>query len=483
MIGKLNKNIIIEVIIVSLQGFYLLPHPPIVIPEVGKGEEEKISDTSSSLHQVGKEISKKAPSTIILITPHGTMFQDAISLSYEDEICGDLKKFAAPSISRKLQINKALTSKIYELAQKESVASILATNSLLNKYNISLSIDHGSLVPLYFIDKYYEQYKFVHITYAPLSDIDLYKFGVCINKAVEELKEEAIFIASGDLSHKLKEEGPYGYNPFGEKFDKEFLHNLENGDVKAIFNMEKETVYNAGECGMRSTAILLGALEGNKFRGELLSYEGTFGVGYGVMKINIISKDESMLEELKKIRSAVNEKRKHESDPYVRLAIESLTSYLQTGKQLKKLPDYVTAEMKDTQRGVFVSLKKYGNLRGCIGTIFPKNNSIAEEIISNAISAGLNDPRFNEVDENEILDIVFSVDVLTEPKPASIEELNPKKYGVIVQSKGKTGLLLPDLEGVNSIEEQLAIALEKAGIVPNEEYTIQKFEVIRHKEG
>lgn len=139
--------------------------------------------------------------------------------------------------------------------------------------------------------------------------------------------------------------------------------------------------------------------------------------------------------------------------------------------------------MKDTQRGVFVSLKKYGNLRGCIGTIFPKNNSIAEEIISNAISAGLNDPRFNEVDENEILDIVFSVDVLTEPKPASIEELNPKKYGVIVQSKGKTGLLLPDLEGVNSIEEQLAIALEKAGIVPNEEYTIQKFEVIRHKEG
>lgn len=485
-IGKTNLHTkckyYIEVIFVSLQGFYLLPHPPIVIPEVGKGEEEKISDTSNSLHTVGKEIAQKSPSTIILITPHGTMFQDAIALSYEDEISGDLKNFGVPNVSMRLPINKALTNKIYELAYGEGIAVAMATNSLLNKYNTSLSLDHGAMVPLYFINKYYKDYKLVHITYAALSDIDLYKVGISINKAVEELGENAVFIASGDLSHKLKEEGPYGYDPFGEKFDKEFLHYLEKGDVNGVFSMDKETICNAGECGRRSTAILLGALEGKKFNGELLSYEGNFGVGYGVMKFNILSKDVSKLEELESLRSAAYEKRKNQSDPYVRLARESLTNYLNTGKDLKQLPDYATEEMKNIKRGVFVSLKKHGDLRGCIGTIFPTTSSVAEEIIRNAIEAGLNDPRFNEVEQEELLDIDFSVDVLTEPEPSSKEELNPKEYGVIVKSKGKTGLLLPDLEGVDTVEDQLSIALQKAGIDPYEEYIIQKFKVIRHKE-
>jgi AmmeMemoRadiSam system protein A/AmmeMemoRadiSam system protein B len=467
---------------VSLQGFYLLPHPPIVLPEVGKGEEEKISNTSNNLHKVGKEISQKAPSTIIIVTPHGTMFEDAIVLSYEDQISGDLKNFGVPKVSMKLEINKPLTSKIHELAGSEHISSVMATNSMLSRYNISLSLDHGAMVPLYFINKYYHNYKLVHITYAALSDIDLYKFGICISKAVEELKENAIFIASGDLSHKLKAEGPYGYDPSGEKFDKEFLHQLEIGDVKGVFSIDREIVCNAGECGRRSTAILLGALEGKKFNGELLSYEGTFGVGYGVMKFNVLSQGEPKLEQLEALRSAINENRKHQRDPYVRLAIESLTTFLNNRKKLKTFPDYVTDEMKNSKGGVFVSLKKHGNLRGCIGTILPTTNSIAEEIIQNAVSAGLNDPRFNEVEEKELLDIIFSVDVLTEPKPCSKDELNPKIYGVIVTNKGRKGLLLPDLEGVNTVEEQLSIALEKAGIGPFEEYTIQKFKVIRHKE-
>ncbi len=466
----------------SLQGFYLMPHPPIVIPEVGKGEEEKISDTSNSLHILGKEIAKKSPKTIILITPHGTMFQDAIALSYEDEISGDLKDFGVSNVYMKLPINKALTNKLYELSYKDGISVVMATNSLLNKYNTSLFLDHGAMIPLYFINKYYKDYKLVHITYAALNDIDLYKFGININKAVEDLKENAIVIASGDLSHKLKEEGPYGYSPFGKKFDTEFLELLQKGDVKGVFSMDEEIICNAGECGRRSTNILLGTLEDKKFNGELLSYEGTFGVGYGVMQFNIISKDTAKLEQLEAIRSDAYEKRKNESDAYVTLARESLTQYLNTGKGIDKMPDYVTEEMKNTKRGVFVSLKKHGDLRGCIGTIFPTTSSIAEEIIRNAIEAGLNDPRFNEVEQEELFDIIFSVDVLTEPETSSKEELNPKEYGVIVRSKGKTGLLLPDLEGVNTVEEQLSIALKKAGIEPYEQYTIQKFKVIRHRE-
>lgn len=469
-------------IFVSINGFYLLPHPPIVLPEIGKGEEKNIMSTGKSFNTIGKEIAEKSPSTIILITPHGVMFQDAISLSYQDEIYGDLKSFGVPSVSMKLPINKALTKKIYELAYSDGISSVLTTNSLLKKYNTSIFLDHGAMVPLYFINKYYKNYKFVHITYTALNDIDLYKFGIDINKAVEELNEDTVIIASGDLSHKLKEEGPYGYSPYGEKFDREFLKHLEKGDVKGVFSIDKETIHNAGECGRRSVTIMLGTLDDKKFSGDILSYEGTFGVGYGVMRFNIISQDTSKLEQLESIKRTDYEKRKQQSDPYVRLARESLTAFLNTGEYIKNIPNYVTTEMKNNKRGAFVSLKKDGELRGCIGTVFPAADSIAEEIIRNAVEAGISDPRFSEVDKNELMDIDISVDILTEPEPASLEDLNPKEYGVIVKNKYKSGLLLPDLEGVNTVDEQLSIVLKKAGIKPYEEYTLQKFKVIRHKE-
>jgi len=466
----------------SLQGFYLLPHPPIVIPEVGKGEEEKISNTSKNFDIVAKEIGQKEPDSIILITPHGTMFQDAISLSYEDEISGSMREFGAPTVSMKLSVHKELTSKIYELAYSEGISAVMATNSLLNQYDAFVRLDHGAMVPLYFINKYYRDYKLVHITYAALSDIDLYKFGISIAKAVEALNENAIIIASGDLSHSLKEEGPYKYSPAGEKFDTEFLHHLSKGDATSVFRMDKEMVCDAGECGRRSVAILIGTLDTHKFNGDLLSYEGTFGVGYGIMKFNILAEETSKLEELESIRSEAYEKKQNQGNPHVRLARESLTTFITTENNLEELPHYVTDEMKNSQRGVFVSLKKHGDLRGCIGTVFPTTDNVAKEIIRNAIEAGVNDPRFFPVEEDELLDIDFSVDVLTEPEPSSREDLNPKEYGVIVRSKGKTGLLLPDLEGVDTVEEQLSIALQKADIEPFEEYTIERFKVIRHKE-
>ncbi|MBL4934656.1 AmmeMemoRadiSam system protein A [Clostridium sp. YIM B02515] len=466
----------------SIEGFYLMPHPPIVVPEVGKGEEEKISATGQSMHELGKEIKEIAPDTIIVVTPHGTMFQDAIALAYEEKLRGSLINFGVPNVTLELSLDKKLTNKIHQIAAENNIPVVMANNELLEMYETSVTIDHGALVPLYFINEHYKDFKLVHITYAPFSDIELYKFGMMITKAVEEVNEKVVFIASGDLSHRLKEEGPYAYSPYGEKFDKEFLELLEKGDILKLFGMDRETVCNSGECGRRSVFIMLGALEGKRFNGNLLSYEGTFGVGYGVMKFNVLSEDSSKLKDIENLRKLNHKKKLQQTDPYVRLARESLTTYLTKGIELKTIPDYIPEEMKNIRRGVFVSLKKYGELRGCIGTILPTTNSVAEEIIRNAIEAGVNDPRFSEVEEDELLDIDFSVDVLTEPEPAKKEELNPKEYGVIVRSRGRSGLLLPDLEGVDSVDEQISIALSKAGIDLYDDYTLEKFRVIRHKE-
>jgi AmmeMemoRadiSam system protein A len=133
---------------------------------------------------------------------------------------------------------------------------------------------------------------------------------------------------------------------------------------------------------------------------------------------------------------------------------------------------------------VFVSLKKNGNLRGCIGTIEPVQENMAAEIIHNAVSAGLNDPRFWPVELEELPELEISVDVLTAPEPVNdFRELDPKKYGVIVSSKGRKGVLLPDIEEITTVEEQIHVAMMKAGIKPDEPVKIERFQVKRYKEG
>lgn len=460
--------------------YYTMPHPPIVIPEVGRGGEEKIKNTYNACKSIGKEISELKPDTIIVITPHGTMFSDAIALSFESSISGSLKQFRAPEVSMNFQIDLDLTQKIIDKADEDDIPTAEITSNFLKRYGREYELDHGTIVPLYFIKDKYSSFKLIHITYGGLSPLQLYKFGKLIKEVVEESNKNAVFIGSGDLSHRLKDEGPYDYHPHGEKFDSEIIALLSKGDVSGIFNMNCEMVENAGECGLRSYYIMLGAMEGNEIKGELLSYEGTFGVGYAVMKFELNSSDRDILSEITEEKRKKYMERKSNEDVYVRLARESLTHYLIEGS-LMEMPSYVTEEMLNTKRGVFVSLKKFGALRGCIGTIFPVTESIAEEIMRNAIEAGEGDPRFSPVSESELPDIVFSVDVLTEPIVASKEELNPKKYGVVVRSGRKSGLLLPDLEGVKTVEEQLSIVLNKASISPNENYSIEKFQVIRHK--
>jgi len=464
----------------KITDYFTMPHPPIIIPEVGRGEEKRIKNTYDSCERIGLEIAEIKPDIIIVVTPHGAMFSDAIALSYENSISGNLKQFGAPKVSMSFEIDMDITKKIIDKSDKNNIQTVKVNGSLLKKYDREYELDHGSIVPLYFIKDKYNSFKLIHITYGGLTPIQLYKFGKLIKEVVEESNENAVFIGSGDLSHRLKDEGPYDYSPYGEKFDGEIINLLIEGDVVGVFNLDPEMIGNAGECGLRSYYIMLGAMDGNKIKGELLSYEGTFGVGYAVMKFELSSSDRNILPEITLEKRKKYNKRINNEDIYVRLARESLTHYLIDGSYMD-VPIYVTEEMIDNKRGVFVSLKKFGELRGCIGTIFPITENIAKEIMRNAVEAGEGDPRFNNVSEEELEDIVFSVDVLTEPIETSKEELDPKKYGVIVRSGRKSGLLLPDLTGVDTIEQQISIVLNKAMISSNDNYTIEKFEVIRHK--
>jgi len=225
---------------------------------------------------------------------------------------------------------------------------------------------------------------------------------------------------------------------------------------------------------MNSLQILLGVLRG-EFTGELLSYEGPFGVGYGVMKFHAQKPKQDYLSLLKK------KEKKHIGDAYARLARMSIEHFFRYNHSLK-VPKDLPEEMLNQKAGVFVSLHKFGRLRGCIGTFLPTTNSVAAEIIRNALEAAFRDPRFNPLLKSELEDLEISVDILSEPVPAKPEELDPRKYGIIVSQNYRRGLLLPDLEGIDTVEAQIQIACQKAGIPYGSKINIEKFTVTRHGE-
>ena len=168
-------------------------------------------------------------------------------------------------------------------------------------------------------------------------------------------------------------------------------------------------------------------------------------------------------------------------DPYVKLAKDTIDSYIRR-KRVIGVPSDLPSEMIENAAGVFVSLHENGDLRGCIGTMMPTCENIATEIIRNAINSATRDPRFSPVTPDELDHLEVKVDVLTTPEDiSSFDDLDPRKYGVIVTSGHKRGLLLPDLEGIDSVTDQINISMAKAGIEPGDPITIQRFEVIRHK--
>ena len=223
---------------------------------------------------------------------------------------------------------------------------------------------------------------------------------------------------------------------------------------------------------------MLGALDGFKPSAKVFSYEGPFGVGYLTAGLKPDHQIPSTLDRLIEQQATSAEAGRNNESPPVKWARQTLESYLQGG-ELADLPKDM-GELAKQRAGVFVSLKKNGRLRGCIGTFQPVYENIAEEIKHNAIAAGLRDPRFSPVTAQELPNLVYSVDILTPPEPSRREELDPRRYGIIVRSGGRSGLLLPDLEGVDTVDQQLSIALQKAGISPGEKYSIQRFEAKRY---
>jgi AmmeMemoRadiSam system protein A len=338
------------------------------------------------------------------------------------------------------------------------------TDAMAKSYHLNLELDHGALVPLYYLNKAGFRGQIVILGVGIISYEEMYTFGKAVQVAIEAVNKKTAVIASGDLSHRLLPGAPYGYSPLGAEFDKRMMEAMKKVDAKDLFSMETSFIENAGECGLRPAFFLLGVMGGLEAKVGVTSYEGPFGVGYGVVSYAITGKKQC---------------RENLSSNPAALAKASLKYYLENGKKMSEPKEL--APLLAKRAGVFVSLKKNGQLRGCIGTFLPQEPTVAREIIKNAVSAGLYDPRFAPVEISELAELTVSVDILSEPEQVnSTDALDDKKYGVIVRHENKTGLLLPNLEGIDTVMEQIHIAMQKAGISPNEEIDLYRFTVERH---
>ena len=461
----------------SVVGAVMVPHPPIILPEVGRGEEKKISETDRAYREAAELVRDLAPETIVLISPHSMMYADYFHISPGENAQGDMSRFRAPQIRIRADYDRTFAEALEKTASQTDFPA-----GTLGERNPEL--DHGTIVPLYYVNQAYRNYQLVRIGLSGLPLADHYRLGQMIGQTANSLGRRTVVIGSGDLSHKLRKDGPYGLSEEGPVYDERIMDVMGRAAFDELFDFSEAFCEKAAECGHRSFCIMAGALDGLELETRELSHEGTFGVGYGICTFRVTGENSSRHSlEIWKMRQKKNLEEKHlREDAFVRLARASINSWVGERKRLT-LPENLPDEMLKNQAGVFVSLHKDGRLRGCIGTIQATRKNIAEEILENGISAATKDPRFSPVRPDELDALDISVDVLGEPERiSSKEELDVKRYGVIVTKGFRRGLLLPNLEGVDSADEQISIALQKAGLSEREKhFEMERFEVVRHE--
>ncbi|MDR0551526.1 MAG: hypothetical protein LBG72_05865 [Spirochaetaceae bacterium] len=271
---------------------YLLPHPPLIIPQVGRGEEKKIQATIDAYKLAAREIAAFRPALIIVLSPHSVMYADYFHISPGASAFGSMARFRAPDIKLTVEYDTEFTARLENLARDAGFPA--GTKGEREK-----ELDHASFIPLFFIEEAYREarstaqspgidYKAARLGVSGLSLQTHSEFGRLINQAAACAEgadgraggRGVVLIASGDLSHKLTEDGPYGFAPEGPAFDAKVCDIVRRGKLDEFLTLDEEFCDRAAECGLRPLAALAGVFEGRTICGDLYSYEGPFGVGY-----------------------------------------------------------------------------------------------------------------------------------------------------------------------------------------------------------
>lgn len=254
---------------------FAVPHPPLIIPAVGRGEEKAIQKTIDSYYEVARRIKQLAPEVLVVSSPHAPLFRDAFHVALDREFFGSLADFRAPEEVLSVKGDVAFARAIIDAAAEADIPA--------GPYGgRNLPLDHASFIPLWFLHQVGFDAPIVLMGFSGFSFAVHYRFGRIVASVAEKANLRVVWVASGDLSHKQKADGPYGYVPEGPEFDRRICKIFASGDLDRMADLDEGFTNAAAECGLRSFMLMAGALQGKRLNAKLLSHEDTFGVGYGV---------------------------------------------------------------------------------------------------------------------------------------------------------------------------------------------------------
>jgi len=443
----------------------LMPHAPILVPGVGRKRLADAAATARAMKLVADHAMAAQPDTIVLISPHAPRLPGAFGLWQASHLHGSLEIFGSPEDAVDLPVDRTFARHLEQEAGRRG----------LHFWDISHGpLDHGALVPLWYLTASGWKGPTVILGLNDPGDGGLVELGQAIAGTARGLKRRIAVIASGDMSHRLTRSAPCGFHPQAHRFDETFIGLLREDRPADLPRIDPDLQDAAAEDVVDATMVALAASGFHTEGHQVLSYEGPFGVGYGVA---ILFEPPKPTETGTPPEAGQARRITHFADlPTVaRCAVEM---ELRSGPVV---PPFAADGELAACRGVFVTLRNSdGELRGCMGTLVPRERDLVAETWRNALAAALRDNRFSPVTVAELSNLEYEVTVLGELEPIeSPAELDPARYGVVVSSlDGRKGVLLPAIAGIESVDQQLEIARRKADLEPGEPVSLQRFEVI-----
>jgi AmmeMemoRadiSam system protein A len=411
----------------------LVAHPPILLSDVGGAQSERLRATADAMRELDGMLSTVDATLAVVISPHSPSSMTSLPVRRAAHAAGDLSRFRAPQVRVEAQVDVALAAALVVDGQRAGFSLTWAEET---------ELDHGVVVPLHSLRRTMANKRFIFLGVSGWPLHRFVAFGAWLQARLRD--RSAILIASGDLSHRLTPDAPYGFRPEGPLFDRLVIDALRARAWEQIEALDPDLVEEAGECGLRPLAILLGAGRAANLQSQVLSYEGPFGVGYPVVVFTASAAPKVALD-------------------IQMLGRHAIDTYLRT-RRLIEPPEPIPTELQ-APSAVFVTLRKDGELRGCVGSVRPTEATAAHELIRYAVASAVRDPRFDPVRLDEVAALTIKVQLLDVPEPVTdITQLDPHTYGVIVRRGDRQALLLPDIDGIDTPEQQVRAACEKAGI-------------------
>ena len=438
----------------------LMPHAPILVPGVRGERGAEARRTVSAMEALARHVVSASPDTVVLISPHSPRQAGSFGLWRTLRLRGSLEPFGSPEECVDLPVDRTFADRLEGEVSRRGFGTWPITEG---------SLDHGATVPLSHLASAGWKGRTVVLSLNQPGEGGLDELGEAIAATAKALHRRVAVIASGDMSHRLTLASPNGFHPDAGRFDTAFIQLLEREAPVDFRRIDPNLQRAAAEDVVDSTWVALAATGFSRIGHHVLSYEGPFGVGYGVA---------ILFEPKEPVIHAGPAKEAHtlSSMGYLpRVARRALAAHFENGPEAP--PYHAEGELKE-QCGVYVTIKTAeGELRGCRGTPAATAPNLIWETWHNARSAAFFDRRFDPVSPGELAHLRFCVTVLDRLEPVSSPAgLDPARYGILIAAAdGRTGLLLPAIEGIDTIGQQLEIARRKAGISPDEPIEIRRF--------